>query len=315
MMKWWTVVAVMLVGCSGRAQDPHPGAGSAHPKAVAPAAPEDPGKALAAKADQALAESMKLDYRRPFSGARPDRDPIRMMYFKACQRGDHRSCWMSTQLAMRQGAHDAYADEAEAKIRDNCVGGDALSCRAVSKPETLPGDPAHIASAKACGTDTPCDLAAVRQACKAGFPANCFTVMTRDAKAADVPQIEEVGRKLSREGCTAGILEECSLLRNFAPMGTEGWRADQLLMVDRLCTIAYYHCELAGIIEDPAEVTKIRDAFERACQFDDPGEEGESCHDAWRAYTDAKSGVTEPVPGRAKQLRDWVCEKDKVCWK
>ena len=110
-------------------------------------------------------------------------------------------------------------------------------------------------------------------------------------------------------------MRECQTLDKFLKRTPQPARSDQLLAAEQQCTIDL-NCGPLGDLYQHVDPAKARDAYERNCQltdfFDAPGV---VCESAWRAYTDPKSGITEPVPGRAQQLHDWACEQYKTCWK
>lgn len=289
--------------CESCVEAPPPAAVSMPPAAV---------KDLVARADEALADSTKLDYRLPFSNHHVDREPIRAMYFQACQAGDHRACWMTTNIAV-PGARMAYEDQANRAVRDNCLAGDVMSCRAASFPGALPGDPAHVFLSYECNGGRTCDFVAMRRECKAGFPESCFSIVEHDLNAADLAELGAMGRKAAREGCALGLTNECDLLSSFASTTEE--RQDKIFGLEQICTMELQRCGILGLSYELSDPVKRRDALERACQWQDLNGEQFQCEYTWRAYTDPKSGITEPVPGRAKQLRDWACKKYKTCWK
>jgi hypothetical protein len=316
------VVVVVAVGCSTRSPDPQPRAGSAKVVAPAPspaAAPEpparDPAKGLAAKADQALADNLKLDDTRPFADVAIDRDrePVRTLYFQACQAGDHRSCWMAMELAVSMGAD---AREAEAKVKDHCRAGDVMSCRALELYSSVDGDPAHVKAAVECEAGRSCDRAALRRECKAGYPIDCVAVVTHDERAPDQNEFAAIGRKLARDGCKLSVLEECNSLKLLSAKDDPQTRADYLSALEQTCTIGLSGCKELARAYLGADAAKARDAYERSCRFEIASEPvSGGCELLWRAYTDPGSGITEPVPGHAKQLHDWACTQHKKCWR
>ncbi|HET9627367.1 MAG TPA: hypothetical protein VFP84_38675 [Kofleriaceae bacterium] len=271
--------------------------------------------ALATDADQLLLQSMRLDFEQGVPAPPVDRLPVRAMYLKACQAGDHRSCWMATSMATPNSTEPV--NEAEAIIRKNCAAGDRLSCRAFGDlAKSLDDDPTHSALVYLCLNDEArCDFAGIRRECSGGFPYNCFVLTFMDSFAPDMPDIVATGITLTREGCRAGVAWECEQLEKFLGAVSHPAWDDRVLALEQQCTIQLSNCNALGALYRSTSPDKARDAYEHGCQYKNEFDITiEACKPLWAAYTDPKSGILEPVPGRAKQLHDSACEKYRACW-
>jgi hypothetical protein len=310
------VMCALGLGC-GRPAPAESTISASKPAASEPKDPPSaPAASLVAKAEQALKESMRLDYRRPLILDPVDRTAIRASYLEACKTGNPRACWMVLNVANRIGERLPYEGEAKTLVRANCIAGDRMSCRALTEASRDPGeDPNHSAAWLACNMDTTtCDFEALHRGCLAGFPANCDLWLDKQPDAPDRAELIALEVRLARDGCRKGLLSECGMLRDRLEAKPGTPIPDRVLAAEQLCAIGL-DCNKLGALYQSTDAVKARDAYERACQLTDYVDEPSlACKDAWRAYTDPKSGITEPVPGRAKQLRDWACTQHHDCW-
>lgn len=99
------------------------------PASSGPAAPTQlPGALdLAREADRMLTASVPIDYTRPMSGPPLDRSAVRDMYWRACEAGDPRSCWMVREV----GDNVTQRENLLQRVAENCRRGDAMSCRSL----------------------------------------------------------------------------------------------------------------------------------------------------------------------------------------
>jgi hypothetical protein len=300
MMKRWLLAVMAWGGCGSHGQPAsHP---AESPSGAGSAATVSRAEVLVARAEQALLDSMRLDYQRPFTSDRYDREPVRERFFQACRAGDHRSCWMVDTVVNR--AHSpvhAYEAEAQAIVRSNCGAGDMLSCRAVEPnldglPDGLPG---QLGRTFACKFDEPaCDVAGLRRECHAGFPESCFFLMYRVTPPDDRVELAATALQLTRDGCRVGIPGECELWRSLQDDGlVTSSPGDRVVVLDQLCTLALSSCKDLGALYLREDLSRARDALERACQLVGYEEfRAEECLPIWRLYTDPASGIAEPVP-------------------
>lgn len=179
-------------------------------------------------------------------------------------------------------------------------------------PDSNPG-----AVWRACTRDhASCDFEGLRRECQAGFPSSCGTLIFSQPTAPDTATSMATLVRLAREDCRAGILHDCDLIWDVAKYHPDGiTREDLILAYSQTCTLELDGCEELGKLYETSDPAKAAAAYEKACQlFDYTNVRARLCEHAWRLYTDPKSGVPEPVPGRAKQLRDWACSKYHACW-
>ena len=269
-----------------------------------------PNAALAQRADRALANAVRPDYRRPMAGAPLDRPAIGALYLAACRAGDKRSCWVAVTFGDPQGI-------AAAQIIENCRAGDLLSCRAIPEDKTL-DVPNHLPGwagrSRACGIDG-CTRAVLQRECDAGFPRSCDQVVeliepwpTERPPGYQVsPELVAPLVRLARRGCAAGLIGECFLLSSRSPPLPEDTHNDRLLAEQSMCDIAVVGCDdLGRIYRSRGDLVKAQEAFERSCQFSAGG-----CADAAAGYLD--DHLPEPVPHRGEDLARWACQHDESC--
>jgi hypothetical protein len=317
--------AILLVlGCSARGPETTPAAPA--PRTSTPRA-EPASKPvqnqvdttrrqeLVARAEQALAQSLPLDFGRPFSDSSAERPATGALFLEACRAGDNPSCWIARDLG---GVDTPY--HANAIIRANCVAGDLMSCRSLKRDEGLsPDTPGWAGRIGICAQGSPsadpeqkrCGIADLRRECLAGFPFSCWWLIA--ATEEQVPDRELVTARLARlarEGCQARIEAECDLILMREPTA-----ADRLQVAERLCPLVVSSCAvLAKHYLARGELIRARDLAEQSCQY---GHDTQRCR---LLGTDYANGVfPEPVTGRGEALLTWACrsdiakERDDVC--
>ena len=291
------------------------------------ATPRRPVDDLVDKAEKLLTASVAIDYQRPMSATMPVREPVREAFYDACRAGDHRSCWMVREVQTAEAVDRAqqgvrpplYESDAIARTIENCRQGDRLSCSAlypgdVPKADDLPG---HAGRSEGCRNyHGACDMAALARECSADYAASCVALRKRQSLDADRTALTAAARRLTREGCHAGILRDCEdaamLYRD--DLDSEQY-AEEIFAREQICTISLSWCDKLGELYLPGDADKAAVAFERECQFSpNMMERARPCSDVWRKYTASRSPLREPVPGRAAQLRDWACKKYHTCW-
>jgi hypothetical protein len=238
---------------------------------------------LAARAEQALAADSPLDYDRPFV-AKPDpRTETLALFHQACDAGDARSCWRGLSLG------DATFVDV---VANHCRRGDMSSCRALPLDEEARSPiegPGSAGRSLACRDPrrTGCDSAALHRECEAGFPESCRSLAgAPDATSQTGATFEARATTLSREGCAAGLVNECE-------------EPKQLCTATRACA-RYAHMRLAA-----NDATAARDAFELACEYKPSS--ADTCMELGIRYLDGE--LPEPVPGRGQRLLDLECHR------
>jgi hypothetical protein len=263
---------------------------------------------LVALAEQSLAQSVPLDYRRPFSGIDADRPATASLYLAACQAGDNPSCWIAQQLGSSQATQI---------VRRNCQAGDTMACRTIShREETGPevpgwagraicqkGSPYAPADQQKCGAE---DL---RRECLAGFPLSCSRLAgiskeqlpDRDVLVARISP-------LSRAGCQARLDDECDMVDNYTT-------SEKVVVAEHMCPLVINWCEvLSKHCQETGESARARDLAELSCQY---GNNISRCRELGTKY--ANGIFPEPVRGRGEALLSWACdseiarERDPVC--
>jgi hypothetical protein len=308
------IAIIAALGCSARTRD-------AIPRDPAPSvsAPDEPPHnrvdttrrlQLVARAEQSLAQSLPLDYRRPFSDHESARPATASLYLEACSAGDNPSCWIAGQLG---------ASEARALVRANCVAGDIMSCRAIPRGEaTDPETPGWAGRGTLCDKDSPyaqpenkrCGIDDLRRECLAGFPFSCWQMGHGPPDM--IPDREALANRvapLSRAGCQARIGNECNNMSN------EYTDAERLLVAERMCPLVVSWCAvLSKHYRNRGELVRARDLAEQHCQY---GRDISACRRLGADYADRT--FPEPVPGRGEALLNWGCasevarERDPVC--
>lgn len=294
--------------------------GSAVAAASVPAGPvkrSGPADALVAKAEQLLVASVALDERRPLLDAPYDREPVRRAFYEACRAGDVRSCWMVREVENRnpKAKPQLYEQDAVARVMDHCRGGDRLSCYALRDDDFHDIDvlPGHYARNVECRlSDGACDLDGLARECRAGSGPSCVLLLQRRG-GPDRASILADARRFTSEACRAGIMRDCELIPELFPADAD--RAERIVAADLDCTIGMASCVDLGKLYLSTDPAKAQEALERACQFvgawSDPALQ---CEDLWRGYTAKPPVLREPTPGRAAQLRDWLCKTEGACW-
>lgn len=296
-------LAVWVSACGGGGETLAP---PASPAPEAPMGGPDVAE-LVRRADEALAATLKPDYDRPMVQKPDGLAWVSELYLEACRAGDRRSCWLADSI----NSTEATA----AMVRDHCLAGDLMSCRAVRSPAGAEPDRrlrGWVGRALSCdGADceetvrTRCERLDCRepmqQECAAGFPVSCWN---RDLNTED-QQAYAQAVALAREGCRAGILAECHWL----------WRdglggSDLKLAAHQLCTQAAVKCGVSVFVQDD-DRTMSRDAEERACQYGKSVEQDAACFSLIHGYHDR--WYREPVPGRGRALAERGCRGDADC--
>jgi hypothetical protein len=129
--------------------------------------------------------------------------------------------------------------------------------------------------------------------CGQGFTASCLYLAL--FHRGEMKRVEAAGK----EGCAAGMYEDCGVLtRNDIDPTLRAYAMEEE------CTLKGYGCNiLAGTRTDPLG---IRDAYEHGCQL---GEKGD-CLELVKRY---RAGtLPEPVPERGHDLADYLCKMRDV---
>jgi hypothetical protein len=252
-------------------------------------------------ADQALAELVRPDFRRPFESGDIHYARVRAMYLDACRGGDRRSCWMVPQLRDPDvGDRDASADQ---MIARNCRAGDVMSCRALPWDFELPDALGAIERSKMCGDRRPqCDLRGLEEECVHGFSRSCELASSVVSSKTEARALRKRFVELAQDGCQQGLLDECEWLRN-ANFGDE--LGAVMVAWKRLCLITGNYCDHAEYLS--TEPIIMRDLLEHQCQMSPTMYRHGRCTELLEKY--AKHVFPEPVPGRFDQLRDWYCRE------
>jgi hypothetical protein len=315
----WVIGLAAWLACRAHDQPVTPGAPAAHP--LTNAVPSPSTQQMVAAAEQALAVSVPLDYRRPLLAASLDRTPVRKLFFDACRAGDRRSCWMVDQIADPAHHHlQGYEVAAAELVRAHCRTGDLMSCRAMPGSTEAVHDelPGWTNRWLPCSHDG-CDTAPLKNDCQAGFPNSCVWLSYQDRGVADSIAASEATVRLTHAGCAAGIVEECEML-----YGVNGGDSLELLSMspdppqlaerrfgaERACALSLVLCNELGVslLRSDADRDAARDVLERACQYTaNPTRQKKYCEMLWFAYTgDGHARLLEPVPGRAIALKAWL---------
>jgi hypothetical protein len=263
---------------------------------------------LARHADEAFAATLKPDYERPLVKKPHGLAWVSERYLEACRAGDRRSCWLADTIST--------SEDAAGMVRGHCLAGDLMSCRAIRTPEgaepdqRLRGWAGRMLSCEGLG----CEVAVptrckwidcqgpMQQECAAGFPASCWN---RDFNKED-QQAHARATALAREGCRAGIFAECHwLTRNGLDRSARGFAFSQI------CALTAERCGLISLYVEGDDLTKARDAEERACQYGRSREQDAMCFTLIHDYREGR--YREPVPGRGLALAERGCRGDVDC--
>lgn len=270
--------------CSATGNASPPSVSNAHARAA------DAG-GLAKHADALLAASAAIDYERPFRGKPRDLAPVIAAYLDACRAGDGRSCRRAVDLEHQAGEDNGPALHA---LVEHCRAGQLDTCRALLAGAAIADDHALAGWAGRSETckERGCDDE-LRRECKAGFAASCFVLVGHG-----VPDDDAVfarAGELAVAGCRADIGPECQLLGQADE--------DKLLRHGHSCQLRGVDCTTYGL-DLRADPVAARDVFERACQYDQ-AHQVDACKVLVEVYQE--NLVPEPMPGRARAVRDWVC--------
>jgi hypothetical protein len=270
--------------------------------------PQTRGGQLARVADAKLQTFLGADYRRPFDAARAAYAPIRTAYLEACHGGDHRSCWMVSQLYdWTTEQPDPRADDSV--VRD-CISGDLMSCRAID-PLRSPSvvAPGMAGRTLGCVSTTPCDRGELRNECTRGFPRSCGVLAVIESETSPQGSVDQQRTyDLALDGCRRGLVWECRFLES----GTDRYRA---FAASEICRMTAHECVSAARIVGWA-TTAARDLTEHECQFSRASDRS-SCVVLVSRYQ--RRVWAEPVPNRFVDLRDWLCQQknplvdDDIC--
>jgi hypothetical protein len=284
------MLIVMVTACGAARRDTQPSNQEPGPPLV-----------LIRRAENALAESLKLDFRRPFLSPPYNPSELRDLYFAACVNGDRRSCWIAETIA---GASAPAA--LHELIRNNCLAGDLMSCRGLPvtrEGSDLDGTPGEKGRSRECmdSYGEGCDPQDLRRECEAGFAQSCYRLMLLFPS----PEWQALRTRtalLARDGCKAGIGNECSVLGRVPDISEE----DHQLVAEQLCTYVRRCVFLFRRHERDGDRVKAAAIYERACQYED--EPWWSC--LWLAEKYLAGEFPEPVPGRGQALVEWVCSRN-----
>ena len=243
----------------------------------------DSADTLVRQADELIASSIKLDYRRPFEDAPLDRANVRQAYQRACDAGNHRACWVSGWIVDARGVVPSRED----RVVANCSAGDLLSCRG--------GTPTHLGTLGMCEAD--CDAFTRLQECERGIPDSCALVEPVDNRR------RQAIEAMREQGCDAWIWTDCLSVAMLAPSP-----AARLAAVRRICEVTL-GCD--DHVEASASPQLAADLLERNCQYS-PSTRAGRCGAIARMYLEGS--VREPVPNRGRRLRDWICEETSSSW-
>jgi len=257
-------------------------------------APVVDAASLAKRADALFTASVALDYERPFRGKPLDLAPVIAAYLEACRAGDGRSCRRAAALAPQE-------EEGGAGLRalvELCRSGQLESCRSIPATGAIAEDHAlrgWAGRAQAC-KDRGCDDE-LRRECSDGFALSCYVLGLHD-DVADDDALFERARALVRAGCRADIGPDCELLGLLRETDDDG-----VLYDGYSCRLRGVRCVNYGldVRDDPIAG---RDVFERYCQYSQT-DQLNACRVLVEVYADRH--LPEPVPGRARAVRDWLC--------
>lgn len=256
-------------------------------------APRADARHLVEVADRALAESEALDYRRPLVVPEFTVEPIRALYLDACRAGDHRACRVEVTL---ETASSRQASHAVTDVTRHCRQGDRVSCRILPGDQTTRDDlPGSWGRWVGCAKrDGGCDVTALRRECEEGFPESCGK-MRLFVKADEDSALWERQVRLHIAGCLSGVVSECA----------DAGRESRVTAIYReSCRLQSRGCDEVGLSRG-----RERDVAERACQIGSIWNT-KPCKTLVEAYE--RHDYPEPVPGRAKALREWMCKKAAV---
>lgn len=330
-MRHWimSTAVLMATACGQSAKQPDSGADKATANTGGSAGSagvdsvrhmQEKAIALAKAADQALEDSVRLDYRRPELNSPVQRDNVRKAYWEACQAGDHRSCWTAQNIRDLRPVEQQFLPDAQALIRSACQAGDLMSCRTITDG---PWIARHWESAKVAagsGSDAPCPagdtcaMLELRRECELGFPNSCQKLAL--SSPPDERALRVMTTRLTRAGCKAGIVDECHTLFSSANERSDMTDADYVeisadlvLSGNMLCALWFEHCEDVWRAYRSTDLKKARDALERSCQLTAlRTDQLESCSFLTDSYTDETKTLErlpEPAPGRGKELSTW----------
>ncbi len=291
---------VFVAGCYP-ASSPGPTPGTRDSANTRPVQADDGAKrklsAFVARAEQALADDLRLDYERPFAKKSLERPETVELLLEACRAGEKPWCWKAASIAPKADRMRLYEI-----VAANCRAGDNLSCRALPDEldvaEPLYADlPGALGRSQCSGMETTCDIPTLERECTAGFGLSCYVASTYvpgNAKERLVAQQD----KNYKQDCLAGIERSCFAISNKT--------ADEELQIyASACAISREGCALLGDLYDAKQQPlAARDARERGCQF---GKNPTVCATLGAAYLDHK--YEEPVPGRGRALLDDSCRK------
>jgi hypothetical protein len=224
----------------------------------------------------ALRTSRSRETALAFEGAAAETDAL-------CAKGLAAACY---------GASHRYAASSPVErrrwLQKGCDLGDAWSCEIAVDLDERAGKPeAEIAAL------TQRTVERARVECGQGSAASCLYL--GKFHHGDKKRVEVT----AKEGCSAGMYEDCEVLtRNDLDPTLRAYAMEQH------CALQGYGCNiLAGTRTDP---TGIRDAYEHGCQLG----AREDCLELVKRYR-AKT-LPEPVPGRGRDLADYLCAKRDV---
>jgi len=271
-------------------------------------APSASAEQLFASAETMLQDSFALDNQRPFANATRDVTRVRERYLDACRAGHARACWIAMRL-------DGAVHEPAARfVRDNCLAGDTLSCRALPDDMLVdaPGGTARERHCVRSPDESHCDLHKLRRECVQGFAKSCHRLWSVLAARPDDPH--EVGMVATlavvaaQVGCAAGIVDECGPLHWIGTDPDMRWKRSlqELQARQRYCALVAGRCaELAPQFEASAPVV-ARTLYELDCQrWPDSGEG--TCLRLGRLYVER--ALPEPASGRGMALIRWACQR------
>ncbi|HSR97905.1 MAG TPA: hypothetical protein VLM79_12685 [Kofleriaceae bacterium] len=306
---------------------------------------------LVATADRELVVNRSLDYRAPREAVRrAAQDRAVTLLQRACKLGDARSCWRALELPNHGHTADSHA--LAVVLGKKCLAGQMRSCWALRpsqfRSSALDDDGAAAETDALCakGLAAACYGASQRMAsapaerrrwlqkgCDLGDAWSCEKAVDLD-QSAGKPEAEvaaltrrtveratvECGQGFAasclylakfhrgdkkrvevtaKEGCAAGMYADCDVLtRNDVDPTLRAYAMEER------CTLQGYDCSsLADTRTDP---TGIRDAYEHGCQLGDR----DRCLELVKRYR--ANTLPEPVPGRARDLADYLCAKRDV---
>jgi len=276
------LLTLLATACS------RPGAAAPAPQPSSHAAAPS-GPALARRADEALAATLRPDYQLPRLDEPDALARVSALYLESCRAGVRSSCWLA------DATH--HSDAATEIVRRNCLAGDLLSCRAL--PADFGGGPDRRLPGWA-GRSNECIFLEcrniMRRECEAGFTRSCSKIGDADLARATIEALE---------ACRAGVLEECYFLSAHTRD-----RSEAVFAFERICRLAA-NCT-AGEHIYANQPLETRDALERSCQYGRGFEREIACTKLILGYLEG--AYPEPVPGRARALADWYCgESESSC--